>query len=433
MVDESASGIDVPRRYRDRRSFSDQGLLVFTVLAFPAVVFYLGLSSSYAFGMTLVALFLLLRRWNTASFVFGIRPIRRNSVLGVTLAVIFVVVFHLLIVSMFQPVDAIRAMLSILLLTLLCLASAALANSLLSVPERLLHRGLRRVFYVMCALGLVGSWGWGPPTFADEAWRKPVFPFSEPSHFALAFVPGFMYACVTARGVTRVAFLILGITCSILIQNLTLLIGVILVAIVSLRISILFGFLALLLVGSTQIDLSYYEERVDLSGDSRNLSKFVYLQGWQMIGEALERSAGIGIGFQQLGINGTDVEAAAFLRAVRNGEDMNLLDGGFVFAKIGGEFGLFGIALAVFFLALMVRSVWTLRSAAIDQKSVPRVRIFAYCVVVTFVIELFIRGTGYFTGTGLMFAAALWILGTAGIRTSSIGRGREAAGKLQWI
>ena len=83
-----------------------------------------------------------------------------------------------------------------------------------------------------------------------------------------------------------------------------------------------------------------------------------------MVGESWERSSGFGVGFQQLGVFGTEVPAAQFLRALREGEDMNILDGSFVFAKLGSEFGVFACVLVLVYFWLAYRSLRMLRRVA---------------------------------------------------------------------
>jgi hypothetical protein len=265
-----------------------------------------------------------------------------------------------------------------------------------------------RCFLVLCALALLAAAGVAVPS--PENWRKPVFPFSEPSMFALAFVPLLMYACVTSRGWARLTFLLLGIVCTIFIQNLTLAVGFAFVAAVTLRLPYLLLFIGLIALGGAALDLSYYAERLDVSGEGENLSNLVYLQGWQMIDEAFDRTRGLGLGFQQLGVDGTEVPAAQILRSIREGEDMNLLDGGFVFAKLASDFGLLGILLGAVFLTFAFRSFRALRELAARRTTFAPALALAHCTILAYTIELFVRGAGYFTGGSLMLVASFVLL-----------------------
>jgi len=158
---------------------------------------------------------------------------------------------------------------------------------------------------------------------------------------------------------------------------------------------------------ASQLDLSYYLSRLDFSGEAQNLSTVVYIQGWQLIPESLARSGGWGLGFQQLGRHGTDVPASDIIFALVGGYG-NVLDGGFTFAKIISEFGVFGLLLIGLYLVIVWRSIRHLRYAAkgIENRAC---NTFAQCVIVSYLIELFIRGAGYFTGTAILLVASLWL------------------------
>jgi hypothetical protein len=163
--------------------------------------------------------------------------------------------------------------------------------------------------------------------------------------------------------------------------------------------------------------LNYYVGRINFSEDTRNLSTVIYIQGWQLIGESLANSGGWGLGFQQLGLRGTNVPAADTIFNLVQGYG-NVLDGGFTFAKVVSEFGVFGFVAVGIYIVLAWRTFRQLRRAA---RGVPSgaARMFAQCIVVSFLIELFVRGTGYFNGTTVYLVTSLWILYAAKTRGSS--------------
>jgi hypothetical protein len=397
------------------------------VILVPPALFYLGLASGQSAGTFLVCLALLACRLGG---IYGADGSRSAPVLG-DRAVLFVsglVGLHVLIAATFEPVAIPRAIASLAPLGLLLLGGGALASMLFILPPRALHRALRFSFLLLCLLAILAVIGLVVPS--TVGWRRPVFPFSEPSHFALAFVPLLMYVTITARGARRVAFLILGFVCTALIQNLTLAAGFALVALVTMRWYVLP--LALVVVGAiaANLDLTYYAERLDFSGDSTNLSNLIYLQGWEMVGESWRRSAGFGIGFQQLGVFGTDVPAAQLLRALRDGEDINTLDGGFVFAKLSSEFGVFACALVMVFLWFAWRSLRTLRRVARERPRIGPLTILAHCVIVSYFIELFVRSTGYFTPAAVLLVAAFGVLARERWAAARTGRVAFGAAKI---
>lgn len=395
------------RRVRSRSRGPHSGALFFGVVAVPALVFYAGLAGSFAAGTVIVALALLLLPFAPAAATSA-SPMRRASV-RLTPWVVCIIALHFAVAAQRAPVSAGRALASLGLLALVLVASGALADRMLAIDDKRFEQGMLRAFGWMCVLALLSSIGFSPPTLAD-AWRKPVFPFSEPSTFALAFIPALMFVAVATRSGLRIALVLAGLVCSALVQNLTLACGVLLVAAVALPLPALLLVAPPTLFAVTQLDLSYFVERLDFSGESTNLSNLVFVQGWQMIEESLVRSRGFGLGFQQLGVNGTDVLAAQVIRLLLDGEDMNLLDGGFFFAKMGSDFGALGVVLAIGHVLLAVRSGWRLRRAARGQLPMRPAMILAHAVVLTFVIEMFVRSVGYFSGTAMLFAASLWLV-----------------------
>lgn len=374
------------------------------IVGTPTAVFYFGLSSSNALGVVLVSVVVL--------WFYGARSgpvIRQPRVVQTVLLVCLALLLHLALAATVGRIEGLRAVASLIPLTLMIFAGAAVANVLIRIPPRRLHRGLLRSFGLLCALALLSSTGWAPPTFA-ESWHRPVFPFSEPSAFALAFTPVLMYGCVTTQGYRRLGVLVIGLGCSTAVQSLTLVAGVVLVMLVSVRWHTLLLLAFPLTLGLAQFDLTYYGDRLDVSGDVQNLSNLVYLQGWQMVGEALARSAGVGLGFQQLGVHGTDVPAAEVLRSLRDGEDLNLLDGGFTFAKFAGEFGIVGISLTLAFVMVALRSARTLGKLSASGPTEHPATTLARCIVVAYLVDLFVRSSGYFSGSTLLMLVAITIL-----------------------
>jgi hypothetical protein len=415
MALEAIPADAMPAR-RQWRSVSP-GLAYLGVIFIPPALFYFGLASSHTAGTFLVCLALLACRF---ARLYGADGSRGAPVLG-DRGVVFafgLVGLHLVIAATFEPLAPLRAAASLVPLGLLLLGGGTLASMLFAVPARRLHQGLRLCLLLLCLLAVLGVMGIAPPS--SLAWRKPVFPFSEPSHFALAYVPLLMYGAVTTNGARRAAFLLLCVACTVLIQSLTLLAGFALVALATIRWHVMLLGLVLMGAVGSQLDLSYYIERLDFSGDRTNLSNLIYLQGWQMVGESWERSSGFGLGFQQLGTVPTEVPAAQILRAIREGDDANPFDGSFVFAKFGSEFGIFAFVLVAMYLWVAARSLRRLREAARDRSRMTPVGILAHCLIVSYFIELFVRSNGYFTPAALLLITAFGLL--ARERRSALSR-----------
>jgi hypothetical protein len=400
-----ATPVDAQPGQRVRRSVPP-AIAYLGVIFVPSLLSYYG-APNLTFGTFVVSLALLGCRFGR---LYGADGSRDAPVLG-DRAVLFafaLVGLHLMIAATFEPVALSRAIASLVPLGLLLIGGGTLASMLYIVPARRLHHALRFCFLLLCLLAILGVTGIAQP--GGETWRRPVFPFPEPSVFALAFIPLLMYVAVTSHGARRAAFLVLALVCTALIQNLTLAAGIALVALATMRWHIFLIAFALVGVVAAQFELTYYAERLNFSGDGTNLSNLVYLQGWQMVGESWQRSGGFGIGFQQLGVLGTDVPAAQAIRAMRAGEDSNLLDGSFVFAKLGSDFGAFACMLIAVYLWLAYRSVRALRKAARGRPRIGPLTILAHCLIVSYFIELFVRSAGYFTPGSLLMVAAFGVL-----------------------
>lgn len=396
-------------RHRNSTSFA---FVYLSMASMPTLMIYFSLAASPTLGFMLAAAWILARNTHT---------VRQWPFRWLAPAVLLIVTMHFFVAASYQSVDKARALASLLPLATLLLLARYVASMLPQQSSQALHRQLIASFLFMCLLAALAVIGLQPPNI--EQWRKPVFPFYEPAVFALSFVPLLLYAGISSNGWTRLGYLAIGITCTAFIQNLTLASCFFLVMAVSLRWWALLIVLFLFAIGGAQLDLSYYADRLDFSGETQNFSNLVYVQGWQMIGEAWDRSSGFGLGLQQLGANGTDVAAAEVIRALRDGEDLNILDGGFVFAKLAGEFGVLGMALGLCFILLAIRSFLALRRIGTQKTLVPALAL-AHCSVLGYSIELFVRGGSYFTITSTLMIASLWIIRTQRFAHAGIVRGR---------
>ena len=394
------------RRLRTRIPLS---ILLLLVLLVPSLTFYLGMASSMALGTCAVAVVVIcsLAPQRLANPDAG-QAVRLTN--GAAILLLFVVIaLHLVIATVIRPVDFERAVLSFVPLALVLLSGYGLGRLLATSRDRDIKRAVYLCFWTMCALSLLALGGYIPPH--SESYFKPVFPYTEPSHFALAILPYMMFCCVSLGGRARVAMLLGGLAMGLALESLTLIAGWLLITSICLRSSAIPLLLALLALLATQLDLIYYLDRLDFSGDSPNLSTLVYLQGWQLITESLTLSTGWGLGFQQLGVQGSDSVAAGLIFEIL-GDNSNLLDGGFAFAKLTSEFGVLILPLMLWYFPLAWRAARGLRHRSQGASQEAPAITLAQCVVVSFVVELFVRGSGYFSGSTLLLVAAITILST---------------------
>lgn len=317
---------------------------------------------------------------------------------------------HLVMTALFFPVEVGRLATSVILLGVAIITASQLSYFFAALPPALLSRALTicsAAFPIIAAFAVIGL---QPPSALAQL--KPMFPFTEPSHFALTFTPFLIDACARSRSFGRLGWLAIAVIIATLMQSLSLLVGVALAALVCLNARELgiAGLLVLLVAGLflSGVDLTYYTDRLDLSEDSGNLSSLVYLQGWDLMQESLARTSGFGIGFMQLGYLPTNVPTADLIYRLA-GNDLNLRDGSFTAAKLISELGVFGVGIVGYMLISVGKSVLRLRSAEIRMQD-NRAEMMARSFIVGIMVDLFVRGIGYFSGTSVLFVTGIMLV-----------------------
>ena len=375
-------------------------LILLSLLALPSLLRYFLPVSSFAAGAVAASLL--------ALFLVRV-PVRSRAIEHVSNSVFLMalgalIVIHLCAAAMFESVSVFRALQSLPLAVFLVGAAIAISPTLF---ERNAARTAAIAFSILLISAVLGIAGIAPPGAAVEL-QIPVFPFTEPSHFAVAFTPLLLWATVLSRGRRRYACLFGGLAIAALMPSLTLLLGVVLIAAICLRAWQLAAALGACTVGLLVVapDLTYFLDRIDLLGEVTNLSALVWIQGWQLSWDAIVSSHGWGLGFQQLGIAPTASDVSDTISSMAGG-DLNLLDGSFNFAKLTAEFGVFGFAAVAGYMVVVIAAMQRLRAVALDYSKEEPGTVLAMAFVVGYVMDLFVRGGGYFNGTGVLAVAAL--------------------------
>ncbi|QXQ06471.1 hypothetical protein KX816_20375 [Sphingosinicellaceae bacterium] len=381
----------------------------------PGLVFFVGAASSLAAGATLAAGVVALL---AAAYPNRLKaPLRASAAVFAALAIL--ICFHLAVSGLFHPVDIEHALASFAPLLAIMIGGSALASTIGTAPSGKIDGAMQLVFWTMCGVVVLQRIGFAPP-FSDR-YIKPFFPFTEPSHFVLAFMPFYTYVCLVASSSRRLALLLLGLVLVLALESLTLAVGWVFVVVACTRGLLLPAAIAAIMVGGLSVvDLSYFVDRLDFSGGSQNLSTLVWLQGWQLTDEAFRATVGWGAGYQQLGLQGTNTDISRLIY-VLVGSDANIFDGGFSAAKLLSEFGVIGIGILAGLMFLAGQSMLVLRAIAKSPASVPRATLFVHSVFVGYLVELFVRGAGYFTGSAILLVAALHL------RARLAGRQRNIA------
>jgi hypothetical protein len=383
----------------------------------PPFLLYIGMGSSLAEGTAVAIAVSLFIFYSTAAgssrnAIDGRRTFQFGPLVFAAVCVL-VVIPHAAVADHFQTIDFARLLKTAPLLFLLVAGAMALGRLLIKASDPDMKSTLGLSFGLLCMSLLLKLFGLEP---LSNIYGKPLFPFTEISHFVLAFVPILLYRCVTCTRRATVGWLAFGFGVALGLQSLTLLIACILASIVCRRILAVSLVGLVLGLGIVPLEFDYFISRLDLTSGSSNISSLVYVQGWQLLWESCVQTFGWGVGFEQLGGHGTHAAAADTLLLLLEDsglEGLNLTDGSFVFAKVTGELGIFGLVLSAIFVIAAVRSIRALRGAKGQERPVI---VFARCVLVGFIIDMFVRGTGYFVGSTLLAITAGSILATG--RTS---------------
>lgn len=250
---------------------------------------------------------------------------------------------------------------------------------------------------------------------------KPFFPFLEPSHFALYFGPlSFIYAATQTTTIKQLYAIGLLFGMGVITPNTTLLTYAslsILLLILSLRPKALFLTLPVFLIaviygGSFVLSNEYFSSRLDLSADNQSATTLVYLQGVQDAINSLSSTNGLGLGFQMLGTQPPSEYAYSIAKVMAdvNGE-LNRQDGGFLAAKVVAELGVLGLVLLALFIISSTKSLLRVRLIKFKSMNSQNTKDLIFnCIIITFCIEMFVRGYGYFSSGFFLFLIAVFYL-----------------------
>ncbi len=341
-------------------------------------------------------------------------------ILTTTVIAVFVILFQSLVVSLFVAMDVQRVAGSVVAAIVVVITGYLMRLILQQTAPASLDRVLTGICIAFVTVGVLSILGIQP---LKSDYSKPIFPFTEPSHFALSFSPFLIYQCVRSSLPVRLAWLAIALLLALLLQSLSLVVAVGLAAACCLSFSLLAGALVGLSAVIGYLDISYFTDRLDFSVNTTNVSTLVYIQGLELVEAGLRKTAGLGIGFQQLGVVPLNVPTSDLIYSI-NGDDANLRDGGFTAAKLIAELGFVGIGLIAVYLYALVKAVLALRALSSGLPGSAQER-FALSVIAGLSIELFVRGGGYFTGTMvLMVPASLMALehGYLRIRRAAVRR-----------
>jgi len=241
--------------------------------------------------------------------------------------------------------------------------------------------------------------------------RKMMILFTEPSHFALVFLPILLYVTYVkhAAGSKKEAlsYILLTIYMILDIKNATLMAGLFIVIVILYARNIkyfLFFLLVIVIAAIATFDLQYFITRLTISMQTDNVSVLVFISGWERGYLSLIESYGVGLGFQQMG---TGALGIAMEKIINMGlPPLNKYDGGTLGSKIVTELGVFGLLLIIVYVVTAIKVFVKMFLYRIDSYK----EVFFYSIFIMMSVQIFIRGGGYFTPLTFMFFVSLyWI------------------------
>jgi len=359
---------------------------------------------SYAFGTVLSLLIFSVFIFAYKSF--GILTVKSKVIYIYLLFAVFILIQYVGSSLIYSTGDVPRFLVSMFLLFMLLLYSSFFVNYCSYLNAEDFNKGLHAVYWIITLVAIAYIL---LTKFGSLGLTKMLF-VREPSHFTLLYAPFLGYVALFSR--KRYAHLFLGLVISLVIMNLTMIVGVLLCALLLSKVSLLRLFyiipIACLVVGGVIfIDESgYILSRLVFGEDTTNLSTIVFLSGWERAYLSFFDSLGVGVGFQQMGINGPQ---GAFMQVLENTyqNKLNLLDGGTLGAKLITETGLFGILVLLAYLGMCKGYYREIQSKG---ESIRHKRAFFIVVFVTSLLQFFIRGVGYFSPFGYLFICSLYFL-----------------------
>lgn len=320
------------------------------------------------------------------------------------LLIIFFLVYSVITTLITKNFLNLKAYLSLFSLYFVFGAAYLASYSLINSKKLVLYNTIKYIFSIFTVFGLYHI------LFIGGA--KHIFPFSEASHYALFFGPFsvLLYVLSTSK-ILKFFIVLLLILLGVLFPNTTILTYAFLIFLLHIKLN-LKNIILISLGGIIFVNIifnnNYFYERIFFWNEqsSKNLSSLVYLQGVQDAYYSFVSTNGFGIGFQQLGTQKPSEAGVIIQKLMGNDIGLNRQDGGFTAAKLIAELGFFGLLLLVLYFRIFKKALIYL-SSYIQDKSYDLKLAISYSFIYSYLIELFVRGAGYFTQGSFLFFVAI--------------------------
>ena len=363
------------------------------------------LSSSTAPGVLILMVFLFLFVYR---FIPRLRKIPKNIFLFFIFSLIYLTIQHLLIGGWDER--AYQSLVLLIFVFLIAYLSVFLINK---INIKILFDAIKMLVYTLTTIALLNIFT-NYKIGISFGYAKAVFPFGEPSHFAL--FSGMFYTAyfIFSKSIVQKALTIVVTTLlAILFPNTTMLFFSFLLVLLLVKLNfknIIIILISFLVAYNIILTSDYFLNRINITESSNNLSALVYLQGIDYSVKSLVNTNGLGLGFQMMGSQDPSEITKSIIRYLGNpnSDGVNREDGGFLAAKIITEFGLFGIILVLYYLFLFLKAMRYLKNMAKPNEYNENFKmLLAYSMIYSFSAYVFIRGIGYFNPSVFIFLVAL--------------------------
>jgi hypothetical protein len=290
---------------------------------------------------------------------------------------------------------------SVALLFLLGFIVPFLYHNFAKIRETIFNLYIKAVTYFLIFIGYV-SWIFQKIGLLSG---KSLLIFPEPSHYGIVIIPLILYLTRLYNSYWFVANLYL---LSILLLNVTMLVGSIIISFLHIKIKNffpLFIVLTLIVFNLPEDNLLYFYDRLKLNTESNiaNLSTLVYLSGWERAYLTLTEYSILGVGFNLLGFIGPQGYYQWILENLGYGA-LNLHDGGTLGAKLISELGYIGLLLIILYIYFLIKIISNFKNI----KSTRNLFFMSYYISLS--VEMFIRGVGYFSPNIIFYALSIYSL-----------------------
>lgn len=374
---------------------------LFLIVFVPNIYFTLtygdgttSMASSLAYSTFLIILFFLVKY---KKFFLD----RSLSPIFIFLFLVFL--FSIYSITTFDNFSYSRFIQSYILFWFIVLGSFLFVKFSLNADDRKLNNYISILFYIIFFDGIILA-----INNTYFSYKKSSLIFPEPSHFALIFLPLLLFKVLTfKRKIYADLLILITFIIGFFLPNLTLLIGLIIILLIHsikktfIYTILIFSIYTLLNIGQ-ESSIIYFSNRLNFDNIT-NVSTIAFLSGWERAYLHLNETFFFGTGFNQLGIVG---KSGIYLKQLQLYDlpQVTLKDGGSVAPKVISELGLLGIIVLLMYLFYFIKFVFEIKK---KHLTFSYLETFYISIFVMSFVNLFIRGSGYFSPIFFLFLSSI--------------------------